>query len=97
MSGVEDHLSVDNDGSNNGDDFEVVINPPVIGWPWHGFETGTSEFLKQQRQAINDSGSTIGGLQGLIWRSRHGIDGYAKDNLASTEDTKLMFNITLLH
>ena len=59
MSSLEDHLSVVNDGSNNGDDFEVVTNPPAVGWPRHGYETGTAEFLKQQRQAINDSGSTI--------------------------------------
>ena len=59
MSRLEDHLSVVNDGSNNGDDFEVVTNPPAVGWPRHGYETGTAEFLKQQRKAINDSGSTI--------------------------------------
>ena len=32
-SRLEEHLSVDNDGSNTGDDFEVVITPPEIGWP----------------------------------------------------------------
>ena len=85
MSGVKDH--VDNDGSNNnnGDDFEVIIAPPAIGWPRHGFETGTAEFLKQQRQAITDSGSTMGGLQELVWRVRHGIDGYAADNMTSCQ------------
>ena len=69
MSILEDHLSVVNDGSNNGGDFEVVTQPPAVGWPRHGYATGTTEFLKQQRQAINDSRSTIGGLQDLIWRS----------------------------
>ena len=83
MSRLEDHFSVVNDGSDNGDDFEVVTTPPTVGWPRHGYETGTAEVLKQQRQAISDSGSTIGGLQGLIWRSRHGIDGYEKDNVAN--------------
>ena len=96
MSGVKDH--VDHDGSNNndGDDFEVSVAPPTIGWPRHGFETKTAEFLKQQRQALTDSGSTMGGLQGLVWRVRHGVDGYATENMASAEDTKMMFNITLL-
>ena len=48
MSGVKDH--VDHDGSNNNDsdDFEVIDAPPTIGWPRHGFETETAEFLKQQ-------------------------------------------------
>ena len=100
MSGVKDH--VDHDGSNNndGDDFEVnvapIVAPPTIGWPRHGFENETAEFLEQQREALTNTGSTIGGLQGLVWRVRHGIDGYATENMAGAADTKLMFNITLL-
>ena len=70
-----DHFPVANDGSGNGEDFEVVAEPSAVGWPRHGFEMGKAEFLKQQRQAINDSGSTIGGLQGLIWRIRHRMVG----------------------
>ena len=44
MSRLEDHLHVGDDGSNNGEDFEVVTKPPAVGWPRRGFETGTAEF-----------------------------------------------------
>ena len=54
-----DHGPVVNDGSGHGKDFEVITKPSTLGWPWHGFETGTAEFLKQQRQAINDSGANL--------------------------------------
>ena len=63
-SRLDKHLSVDNDGSNTGDDFEVVIAPPEIGWPRQGFETGTAQFLEQQRQVTNDSGSTTENCKG---------------------------------
>ena len=71
---VAAHNPQTNVSSSNANDCDIHgKNSTTIAseWPRFGQESGSDVYFKQHVSVLTNSGTALGGLRGVIWRSRH--------------------------